>query len=90
LISYTVRINKLVFIQPERISGGAYGFDSDIWSFGLVLLELAIGRFPYSPPGENDGPLNFYELLETIVEQPPPSAPADQFSPEFCSFIAGW
>ena len=34
--------------------------------------------------------MNFYELLETIVEQPPPSAPADQFSPEFCSFISGW
>ena len=78
------------FFQPERISGGAYGFDSDIWSLGLVILELAIGRFPYLPPGKNDGWLNFYELLETIVEQPPPSAPADQFSPEFCSFIAGW
>ena len=77
-------------MQPERINGGAYGFDSDIWSLGLVILECAVGRFPYLPPGQSEGWLNFYELLETIVEQPPPSAPADQFSPEFCSFISGW
>jgi mitogen-activated protein kinase kinase 1 len=76
--------------QPERISGSKYGYDSDIWSLGLTLLECALGRFPYQPPGEDEGWLNFYELLETIVEQPPPVAPADKFSPEFCSFISAW
>ncbi|MCO5582647.1 hypothetical protein L7F22_036545 [Adiantum nelumboides] len=77
------------YMSPERISGSTYGYDSDIWSLGLVILECALGRFPYLPPGQGDGWLNFYELLETIVEQPPPCAPADQFSPEFCSFISG-
>jgi mitogen-activated protein kinase kinase 1 len=56
---------------------------------GLVILECAIGRFPYIP-SEGEGWLSFYELLEAIVDQPPPSAPADQFSPEFCSFISSW
>ncbi|XP_057467201.1 mitogen-activated protein kinase kinase 2-like isoform X2 [Actinidia eriantha] len=74
--------------QPERISGGKYGYRSDIWSFGLVLLECALGRFPYSPPQQGEGWDNVYELMETIVDQPPPCAPADQFSPEFCSFIS--
>eukprot|EP00249_Psilotum_nudum_P006633 c19946_g1_i1 orf=909-1961(-) len=77
------------YMSPERISGSAYGYDSDIWSLGLVILECATGRFPYLPPGQADGWLNFYELLETIVEQPSPVAPADEFSPEFCSFISG-
>ncbi|GFY98478.1 MAP kinase kinase 2 [Actinidia rufa] len=76
------------YMSPERISGGKYGYRSDIWSFGLVLLECALGYFPYSPPQQGEGWTNVYELMETIVDQPPPCAPADQFSPEFCSFIS--
>ncbi|GJM94381.1 hypothetical protein PR202_ga11021 [Eleusine coracana subsp. coracana] len=77
---------KITDFGPERISGSSYDYKSDIWSLGLVILECAIGRFPYIP-SEGEGWLSFYELLEAIVDQPPPSAPADQFSPEFCSFI---
>jgi len=76
------------YMSPERISGSTYGFSSDIWSLGLVVLECATGRFTYLPPGQEEGWLNFYELLETIVEQPAPCASPDQFSPEFCSFIS--
>ncbi|CAA6666067.1 unnamed protein product [Spirodela intermedia] len=75
------------YMSPERISGSSYDYKSDIWSFGLVILECAIGRFPYVP-SEQEGWLSFYELLEAIVDQPPPAAPTDQFSPEFCSFIS--
>ncbi|VAI42687.1 unnamed protein product [Triticum turgidum subsp. durum] len=46
------------------------------------MLECATGNFPY-PPRDS-----FYELLEAVVDQPSPSAPSDQFSPEFCSFIS--
>uniref|UniRef100_A0A0E0BM92 mitogen-activated protein kinase kinase n=1 Tax=Oryza glumipatula TaxID=40148 RepID=A0A0E0BM92_9ORYZ len=70
------------YMAPERISGQKYGYMSDIWSLGLVMLELATGEFPY-PPRES-----FYELLEAVVDHPPPSAPSDQFSEEFCSFIS--
>lgn len=76
------------YMAPERISGGSYDYKSDIWSLGLVILECAIGRFPYIPTEQEEGWLSFYELLEAIVDQPPPTAPADQFSPEFCSFIS--
>uniref|UniRef100_A0A0E0L7U8 mitogen-activated protein kinase kinase n=1 Tax=Oryza punctata TaxID=4537 RepID=A0A0E0L7U8_ORYPU len=70
------------YMAPERISGQKHGYMSDIWSLGLVMLELATGEFPY-PPRES-----FYELLEAVVDHPPPSAPSDQFSEEFCSFIS--
>ncbi|KAF8401035.1 hypothetical protein HHK36_014338 [Tetracentron sinense] len=76
------------YMSPERISGGKYGYKSDIWSLGLVLLECATGRFPYSPPELGEGWNSFYELMEAIVDQPPPCAPSSHFSPEFCSFIS--
>ncbi|XP_011016552.1 PREDICTED: mitogen-activated protein kinase kinase 2-like, partial [Populus euphratica] len=76
------------YMSPERISGGKYGYKSDIWSLGLVLLECATGQFPFSPPELDEGWTNVYELMEAIVDQPPPSASSDQFSPEFCSFIS--
>ncbi|GLT98720.1 hypothetical protein SLE2022_162110 [Rubroshorea leprosula] len=76
------------YMSPERIIGGDYGNKSDVWSLGLVLLECATGKFPFSPPEAEEGWTNFYELMEAIVEQPPPCAPSDQFSSEFCSFIS--
>ncbi|KAI4377454.1 hypothetical protein MLD38_015075 [Melastoma candidum] len=76
------------YMSPERISGSMHGTKSDIWSLGLVMLECAMGRFPYSPPEKSEGWTNFYELMEAIVDEPPPSAPADDFSAEFCSFIS--
>ncbi|KAJ1258016.1 hypothetical protein BS78_10G041300 [Paspalum vaginatum] len=69
-------------MAPERISGKRHGYMSDIWSLGLVILECATGNFPF-PPRES-----FYELLEAVVEHPAPSAPSEQFSLEFCSFIS--
>uniref|UniRef100_A0A6V7QRM7 mitogen-activated protein kinase kinase n=1 Tax=Ananas comosus var. bracteatus TaxID=296719 RepID=A0A6V7QRM7_ANACO len=57
------------YMSPERISGQKHGYISDIWSLGLVMLECATGQFPY-PPRES-----FYELLEAVVDQPPPFAP---------------
>ncbi|KAK2645298.1 hypothetical protein Ddye_020493 [Dipteronia dyeriana] len=76
------------YMSPERIIGSKYSYKSDIWSLGLVLLECATGQFPYSPSEQGEGWTSFYELMEAIVEQPPPSAPSDQFTPEFCSFIS--
>ncbi|KAL3747614.1 hypothetical protein ACJRO7_016419 [Eucalyptus globulus] len=76
------------YMSPERISGSTYDYSSDIWSLGMVVLECAIGRFPYMQSEDQQSWPSFYELLEAIVESPPPSAPADQFSPEFCLFVS--
>ncbi|KAK4749570.1 hypothetical protein SAY87_027019 [Trapa incisa] len=76
------------YMSPERISGSTYDYSSDIWSLGIVVLECAIGRFPYLQSEDQQGWPSFYELLEAIVRCPPPCAPPDQFSPEFCSFIS--
>ncbi|KAL9266852.1 Mitogen-activated protein kinase kinase 6-like protein [Drosera capensis] len=75
------------YMAPERISGSAYDYSSDIWSLGMVMLECAIGRFPYIQSEDQQSP-GYFELLEAIVDRPPPAAAPDQFSPEFCSFIS--
>ena len=88
-------VGTVTYMSPERISGGTYGFDSDVWSFALSIVECALGRFPYPPPadeeapsgasgGEGDGadaahkprqPMGFWDLLDHIVEEPPPTLP---------------
>ncbi|RDX90944.1 Mitogen-activated protein kinase kinase 6, partial [Mucuna pruriens] len=76
------------YMSPERISGSTYDYSSDIWSLGMVVLECAIGRFPYIQSEDQQSWPSFYELLAAIVDSPPPCAPPDQFSPEFCSFVS--
>lgn len=41
-------------MQPERISGDPYTVKSDVWSLGITLVEIAIGRFPFSADDDND------------------------------------
>lgn len=44
-------VGTIVYMSPERITGeSAYSYPSDIWSFGLAMLTVADGRFPYSKP----------------------------------------
>ncbi|KAE8675024.1 Mitogen-activated protein kinase kinase 1 [Hibiscus syriacus] len=76
------------YMSPERISGSTYDCTSDVWSLGMVVLECAIGRYPYMQSEDGGSCPDFYELWEAIVQNPPPSAPPDQFSPEFCSFVS--
>ena len=69
--------------QPERIQGGKYSVQSDVWSLGISLMELAIGKFPFPPEGIV---LPIFDLLQYIVNEPVPPLPADQFSEEFQDF----
>ncbi|XP_062603159.1 dual specificity mitogen-activated protein kinase kinase 1-like isoform X1 [Saccostrea cucullata] len=119
------------YMSPERLQGTHYSVQSDIWSLGLSLVEMAIGRYPIPPPspedlasifGENamaehmeaaktgkplkgvrakdgcpgdfqvltgDGPLPMaiFELLEYIVNEPPPTLPKGKFSDLFIDFV---
>ena len=60
-------------------------YDSDVWSLGITMLELATAAFPY-PPERNGRRLSFWDLLDAIVESPPPTPPA-HFAPHFHAFI---
>ncbi|KAI6216914.1 hypothetical protein M3Y99_01792500 [Aphelenchoides fujianensis] len=52
------------YMAPERLTGGRYNVKSDIWSFGLSLVEMAIGRFPIPVPSRRE----YARLFDVPVE----------------------
>lgn len=42
------------YMSPERLEGNRYTVQSDIWSLGLSLVEMAIGRYPIPVPHEQE------------------------------------
>lgn len=73
------------YMAPERIQGSPYTVKSDVWSVGLTLMELAIGKFPFGG-GENDadepgGPQGILDLLQQIVLEPAPKLPKSDAFP---------
>ena len=68
-------------MSPERVRKENYDFSSDIWSLGLVVLECATGMYPY-PKQET-----CIDMIQTLVDMPPPAPSPEYFSPECCSFI---
>lgn len=119
------------YMSPERLQGTHYTVQSDIWSMGLSLVEMAIGRYPIPPPdqkeierlfgikinntdksnsndqkespsvrppgrpmsgviggvGDVTRPMAIFELLEYIVEEPPPRLPPQVFSEQFVDIV---
>jgi mitogen-activated protein kinase kinase len=73
------------YMSPERIQGEKYSIQSDVWSLGMTLVELVLGKFPFPPNGQ---PLSVFELLEYIVHEPVPTLPPGQYTKEFETFIA--
>jgi mitogen-activated protein kinase kinase len=74
------------YMAPERIQGDAYTVKSDVWSVGLSLFELAIGKFPFAPDadatGEDaEGPVGILDLLQQIVMEPAPQLPKSDAFP---------
>ncbi|OQR68346.1 dual specificity mitogen-activated protein kinase kinase 6-like, partial [Tropilaelaps mercedesae] len=72
------------YMPPERIqaeSGARYDVRSDVWSFGITMVELSTGRFPYTATK------NVFEQLKEVVQSDPPSLPKGQFSPQYEDFI---
>ncbi|TFK73890.1 kinase-like protein [Pluteus cervinus] len=69
------------YMAPERIKGesqnnlGTYTVSSDVWSLGLSVIEIAIGKYPYPPEMYS----NVFAQLTAIVNGDPPELP-EQFS----------
>ncbi|KAJ9106781.1 Dual specificity protein kinase fuz7 [Naganishia adeliensis] len=47
-------VGTSTYMSPERIQGGNYSVKSDVWSLGVSLIELALGRFPFSDDEDGD------------------------------------
>lgn len=68
------------YMAPERVSGKEYSFPSDIWSAGMVIYELATGRYPFTTE-------NFLELYEHLTAKPEPRLDPAAYPPALCGFI---
>ncbi|XP_008217851.1 dual specificity mitogen-activated protein kinase kinase dSOR1 isoform X2 [Nasonia vitripennis] len=111
------------YMSPERLQGTHYSVQSDIWSLGLSLVEMAIGMYPIPPPDDktisaifgvqpgsttdhtvgnnvstpttqspshnpnSPRPMAIFELLDYIVNEPPPKLPSGIFSDAFTDFV---
>ena len=73
-------VGTFLYMSPERIRNKPHSYKSDIWSFGLVLIYLATGKYPY-PKSDS-----FIEMVQTILESPVPKLPRG-FSTEFQQFL---
>lgn len=109
------------YMSPERLQGTHYSVQSDIWSLGLSLVEMAIGMYPIPPPNlrklvsifgqqaaqasspnsnnlptptqspahniSSPRPMAIFELLDYIVNEPPPKLPPGLFTDSFTDFV---
>ncbi|PCH43813.1 kinase-like protein [Wolfiporia cocos MD-104 SS10] len=77
------------YMAPERIKGesqnnvGTYTVSSDVWSLGLSMIEMAIGRYPYPP----ETYANVFAQLTAIVHGDPPELP-ETYSETCRDFVA--
>ncbi|KAJ3101285.1 MAP kinase kinase Wis1 [Phlyctochytrium planicorne] len=75
------------YMAPERISvdnPGTYSVQSDVWSLGLSVVEMAIGKYPY-PTEQYD---SVFAQLNAIVSGEPPNLPEDKYSKDCRDFVA--
>lgn len=72
-------VGTSTYMSPERIQGLTYGVKSDVWSMGLMLIELASGKNAWcedaatEPGSKQSGPEGILDLLQRIVNEDSPS-----------------
>lgn len=73
------------YMAPERIDPPrdrtGYDIKSDVWSFGITMLEIATGRYPYQQARD------FFEQLKFICTTEPPKLTDGCFSHTFQDFL---
>lgn len=73
------------YMAPERIDPPrdrtGYDIKSDVWSFGITMMEIATGRYPYQHARD------FFEQLKAICASEPPKLAEGRFSPIFRDFL---
>lgn len=69
------------WMAPELVTGSDYGVGVDIWSLGIVAVEMVDGEPPYL----DESPMRALYLIAT---KPSPSIPRNEdWSEEFISFV---
>lgn len=48
----TKKVGTLMYMSPEMVAGKPYGFETDIWSLGCCMYEIAMRQIPYPAKSE--------------------------------------
>ncbi|OHT15710.1 STE family protein kinase [Tritrichomonas foetus] len=69
------------YAAPEAIVDTEKGYkqEADIWSLGIIAVEIATGMLPYKD-------MNPVDQITAVTQQPPPTLP-DSFSLSFRDFV---
>jgi len=65
-----IRVGTLLYMSPERLRGDTLDAGTDIWSVGVTLYELIMGRLPFIAPTPES-------LLRRIASSPAPLIPSE-------------
>ncbi|KAJ2913197.1 hypothetical protein MD484_g7211, partial [Candolleomyces efflorescens] len=63
-------VGTSVYMSPERIQGADYSVKSDVWSLGILLIELALGAFPFTDPPDDDDLSDLEDLAGSHQKTP--------------------
>ncbi|KAI6239137.1 BMA-SEK-1, isoform b [Aphelenchoides fujianensis] len=83
---FIARLAIAPYMGPERIDGdtkASYGVQADVWSLGITIVEIAMGKHPY------DAWKTPFEQLKQVVHEPPPQIdPAKGYSADMHDFVS--
>lgn len=54
-------VGTIRYMSPERLAGKGYGVAADVWSLGVVLLEMAARKLPFET---NVSQIDLHDRLE--------------------------
>lgn len=72
------------YMSPERLQGLRYSHKADIWSLGIIAMELALGRHPFL---RAEGETVFFEMMQQVVNEPIPFPAESGMSEKLVDFI---
>ena len=75
-------VGSFKYMAPERMLHSRYDYSADIWSLGIVLQELALGKYPYP---ESSSAIGYVHI---VTDGDAPQLPPGKFSPEFEDFMS--
>lgn len=77
-------VGTFKYMSPERLLGEPYGPNSDLWSLGIVLIELWTKEYPF----ENvDTPIELVQILEESSTSDLIDLATDAFPPSLAEFV---
>lgn len=75
-------VGTATYMSPERLQGYEYNFSSDVWSVGIVAIELFLGHHPLKEFAASE-----LDLLTAVLDGPESSSFQFFFSSLFLSLL---